>query len=367
MAQINHEMLILAREYRGLTQEELARNLLVSQAKIARIEGGLQSDIPDPLLDSMVEALSFPREFFSQEENRIGFGSSSYFYRKKAELTAADRKRIHGMVNILRIGLKKYISFVEIGSKKPLPFFDLEEYSGSIKSVAQALRGMWKLPDGPVKNLTASMEAAGVIIIPCNFGTRAMDATSLRLTEMPPMVFINFDLPGDRWRYTLCHELAHLVAHDIPHETMEEEADTFAAEFLMPEVEMKAQFSRYGRLRLQDFANFKQYWKTSMGSLIERAHDLGFLDDNKRRYLWMTMAKLGYRLKEPNPVEVEAPQTFKKIIQYFRDELKYSAADFGKLLKLNPLELESLHGVSSSGALVENPMRGKLKILQGGA
>lgn len=79
------------------------------------------------------------------------------------------------------------------------------------------------------------------------------------------------------------------------------------------------------------------------------------------------MAKLGYRLKEPNPVEIEAPQTFKKIVQYFREELKYSPDDFGKLLKLNPQELESLHGVSSSGALVANPMRGRLKVLQGGA
>jgi Zn-dependent peptidase ImmA (M78 family) len=184
---------------------------------------------------------------------------------------------------------------------------------------------------------------------------------------MPPVVFINFDVPGDRWRWTLCHELAHLCMHDIPHETMEDEADAFAAEFLMPRVEMQAQFSRYARLRLQDFANFKQYWKTSMGSLIERAHDLGHLDGNQRRYLWMTMAKLGYRLKEPNPVEVEAPQTFKKIVQYFREELKYSPDDLGKLLKLNPRELESLHGVSSSGALVENPMRGRLKVLRGGA
>lgn len=367
MTAINPDMVILAREFRGLTQEDLAKSLFVSQAKIARIEGGLQTDVPDDLLDGIAKELSFPREFFAQEEDRIGFGSSSYFYRKKAELTATDRKRIHGLVNILRIGLKKYINFVEIGAKRPLPLFDISEYGGSPAKVAQALRGMWKLPDGPVKNVTASMEAAGIIIVPCNFGTRAMDATSLRLAEMPPMVFINFDVPGDRWRYTLSHELAHLVMHDVPHEVMEDEADAFAAEFLMPEVEMRAQFSRYGRLRLQDFANFKQYWKTSMGALIERAHDLGFLDDNQRRYLWMTMSKLGYRTKEPNPVELETPQTFKKIVQYFKNDLKYSPDDFRKLLKLNPQELESLHGISSSGALVENQMRGKLKVLRGGA
>ncbi len=367
MVKINPEMVVLAREYRGLTQEELARKLYVSQAKIARIEGGLQREIPEVLMDFIVEALSFPHDFFTQNEDRIGFGSSAYFYRKKSDLSASDRKRVHGLVNLLRIGVKRYMSFVEVGAKRPLPVLDLANYGNSPTKIAQALRGMWKLPDGPIKNLTALVESAGVIVMPCDFGTRSIDATSLRLTEMPPLIFINFDIPGDRWRFTLCHELGHLIMHDIPVDTMEDEADAFAAEFLMPEVEMRAQFSQYSRLRLQDFRNFKQHWKTSMGSLIERAHDLQFLDDNQRRYLWITMSKLDFRLREPDPIEVEQPKTFKNIVQYFLKELKYGPEDFQKLLKLNPLELESLHGVSSFGAFVENPMRGKLKIVQGGA
>jgi Zn-dependent peptidase ImmA (M78 family) len=265
----------------------------------------------------------------------------------------------------MRIGIKKYSTFVEIGAKRTLPQLDLSEYSGNPAKVAQALRGMWKLPDGPVKNLTSLIESAGVVVVACDFGTRSMDATSLRFTEMPPMIFINYAIPGDRWRFTLAHELAHLVMHDVPSETMEDEADTFAAEFLMPEIEMRGQFSRYSRLRLQDFANFKQYWKTSMGALVERAHGLGYLDDNQRRYLWMTMAKLGYKSKEPNPVEKEEPKMLKRMVQYFMDELNYKPADFQKLLKLNPQELESLHGISSSGAFVEqNERRLKFRVVQ---
>ncbi|MBK7012326.1 MAG: ImmA/IrrE family metallo-endopeptidase [Xanthomonadales bacterium] len=45
------------------------------------------------------------------------------------------------------------------------------------------------------------------------------------------MIFINKDVPGDRWRFTLAHELAHLVMHDIPKPDMEDEADEFASEF----------------------------------------------------------------------------------------------------------------------------------------
>ena len=353
---LNPEMVILAREFRGITQGDLARKIGISQAKVARIEGGILTDVSHEILTSIANALEFPEPFFTQNEDRIGFGSSAYFYRKKADVSAADRKRIQGVVNLLRLSVKKFIGFVEIGVKKPLPFYEPDyEYGHDPKKVAQALRGVWKLPDGPIANLTTLIESAGVIIIACDFGTRSMDATSLRLTESPPLIFINNDIPGDRWRWTLAHELAHLVMHDIPHEKMEDEADAFASEFLMPELEIKPQFSRHKQLRLLDFANMKLYWKVSMGALIQRARALGFLNENQHRYLWMTMSKLDYRLREPNPIDKEEPKTYRKILDYFTNQLGYATADLVKLLYLNPRELESLVGVSSAGAWIERP------------
>ena len=362
MVKINPAMIVLAREYRGLTQEELARRLYVGQASIAKIEGGIQTGIQETTAEYLCDALDFPLDFFTQEEDLIGFGSSAYYYRKKAELSAADRKRIHGIVNLLRIHLKKFLGFVEIGAKRPLPKLDIgEDYGGSAAKAAQAVRAFWSLPDGPVNNLTGLIESAGVIVIPCDFGTRAMDATSLRLAEMPPIIFINKDVPGDRWRFTLAHELGHLVMHQIPHEMIEDEADTFAAELLMPHLEIKAQLSRYGRLRLIDLANLKTYWKASMGALIERAHNLHVIDDSQRRYLWMGMNKQGYRMNEPNPLPKEEPKNHRKIVTFFLEELKYSPEDFARMLRVNPPEL-GLHGVSSDGALGSKKPR--LRVVQ---
>lgn len=356
----NPEMVTLAREFRGLTQEELARRLGVSQARIARIEGGVL-EASSTTVDMLADALQFPPAFFFLEENRLGFGSSAYFYRKRSELSATDRRRIHGLVNILRISIKKFVEFVDIEAKKALPCWELSDYGNSPKKIAEALRGLWQMPDGPVNDLTKLLEAAGVIVVSCDFGTRSMDATSIRLAEMPPLVFINDAIPGDRWRFTLAHELMHLVCHQAPSETMEDEADEFAAEFLLPEIDLRAQFSRYPKLRLVDFANLKQYWKTSMGALIERAHSLNCLDDNQRRYLWMTMSKLGYRLQEPNPIEKEQPKTLHRVVQHFMSELDYGQSDMEKLLRLNRPELQSLFGVSASGA---SPARRQMRAVQ---
>lgn len=347
---INPEMVVLAREYRGLTQEGLASKLLVSQAKIAKIEGGFTTDLGDATLTLLTKALEFPVEFFTQDENRISYGSSSYFYRKKASLNAADRKRIHGLVNILRINIKQMLQFVEIEKKRKLPSLPLEEYGGSPARVAQAIRALWQLPEGPINNITALIEGAGIVIVDCDFGTRYMDATSIWLADMPPMIFINQDLPGDRRRFSLAHELGHLLMHEIPQELMEEEADSFASEFLMPEIELKAQFMRMASRRLQDFANLKPYWKVSIAALIKRAEDLRCLAKNQARYLWMQMAKAGYRLNEPQSLAIprEAPSTHSNLLGFFQNELNYSVEDLCTLLKIPPNDLKYLHNVTTS-------------------
>lgn len=339
---INHEMFVLAREYRNLTQEELARRINVTQGSISKVEGGLAPERAAELIDRIAAALGFPIEFFHQAGERLGFGSSAFYYRKRVVMSAADRKRISGVVNLLRLSIKKLLNSVELEPSRPLPLFPLGDFGDSAEYVARALRVAWQLPDGPIKNLTALIESSGVIVVPCDFGTNTMDATSLRLADVPPMIFISNVIPGDRWRFTLAHELGHLVMHDLPNERMEEEADQFAAEFLMPETELKAQFKRYPRIRLQDLANLKPYWKVSMAALLVRATTLDNLTASQSRSLWMQMSKAGYKMHEPQPLPVEQPENFESLFQYYLKELGYSVEEIARLVSIYPSEFSKL-------------------------
>jgi hypothetical protein len=71
---------------------------------------------------------------------------------------------------------------------------------------------------------------------------------------------MNSTVPGDRYRFTLAHELAHLVLHNHPagDEEMETEADEFAAEFLMPAKEVRPYVAAPSLGRL---GRAKAHWK----------------------------------------------------------------------------------------------------------
>lgn len=343
----NPEMLVLAREFRNLTQEELGRRVQLSQVSIARVENGATSIISDAKFAEIAEALGFPLSFFFLPEQRLGFGSSAYYYRKKSQISAADRRRIQSSVNLLRIHLKRLLQSVDLQSQRQLPEVEIDEVDGGAAGAARFLRAKWCLPDGPIQNLTALVESAGVLVVSCDFGTRSMDATSFRLVGLPPLILMNRDLPADRWRFTLAHELAHLILHQSPTETMEDEADAFAAELLMPAVELRAAFARLGHVRLQDLAAMKLYWKTSMASLLFQAGQLGVLSKQESRALWMQLSKLGYRSKEPYELEPEMPFVHPGLFAYLQDEVGMSLEDIAASVCWNVEEFVALHGLQS--------------------
>jgi Zn-dependent peptidase ImmA (M78 family)/transcriptional regulator with XRE-family HTH domain len=352
---LNPEMVVLAREYRGYTQEQLAFRSKFSQPKIARLESGVSSELTPDELKKLAEALQFPNDFFMQDEARIGFGSSSYFYRKKASLSASDRKRIHAVVNILRIHIKRMLSAVDVEAARGIRKLELEEYGGKPALVARAIRDFWKLPDGPLKNLTAAIESAGIIVAPCDFGTREMDGTSLWIGELPPIIFIRSDLPGDRWRFTLAHELGHIVMHEVPTETMEDEADQFAAELLMPERDIKPDLARYRKLALGHLADLKMVWRVAMQSLLRRSRDLGYTSENQARYLYQQMSALGYRTQEPVHVERETPKTLSGLLNCFTEQMGFSGDELSSFLRAPRDDVERLYQIKFRPRAIEKP------------
>ncbi len=331
-------MLILARESRGYSQTQLAKKAGVSQAAISKFESGVL-EIPDDRLKAIAEAVEYPTAFFFRRDRRYGYGSPCIYHRKRQSLPLSKQRELQATLNIRRIEIARLLRSVEIETDAGFVRMDIEDYD-SPEQIAQLIRRSWRLPLGPVQNLVRSIENAGGIVISGSFGTHKLDAISLRTPGLPPFFFVNRDIPGDRMRFTLAHEIGHVVMHTLPSVEQEREADKFAAELLMPAKEIKSDLRP---LNFQKLGSLKYHWKVAMSALIRRARDLDQITDRQAKRFWMKMGELGYRTNEPYPIAQEEPSIVKDVVDLHLRHYGYSIPELSKTVALYTEEFHSLY------------------------
>jgi len=327
MGVFNSEMLILAREFIGITQSELATRVGLSQAEISKIEGGIRTPSEEQV-DSFARHLRCVKEFFYVADSIKNFSSACVYHRKRQSTTQGLLNKLLALVNKRRIQVKRLLYAAEI-TDNLFPRMDIDEHLGGPAEIARAIRSAWKLPPGPIQSLTKAVEDAGGIVIRCAFGTNKVDAVSQWLPDAPPLFFVNDAIPADRMRFSLAHEIGHVVMHQLPTDDMEREADRFAAEFLMPAELVAGQLSE---VSLPKLAALKPYWKVSMAALLYRAAALGTISERTKNYLWFRMGQAGYKTKEPGQIPSEFPTLLAELIDLHRSGLGYSITDLARLL-----------------------------------
>lgn len=340
MSPVNPEMITLARESREITQSNLATIISVSQGKLSKIESGVLG-VSDEMLHRLSDTLNYPSQFFSQVDPIYGPGIGELYHRKRQSTSKKLMQRLYAQINIRRIHVDRLLRGAEIAECK-IHSHDIDEYEGRADEIARIVRAEWLLPRGPIDNVTEAIEEAGGIVLRCDFGTRLLDGVSRWVPGLPPLFFINKDLPPDRWRFTLCHELGHLVMHRGPNPDMEMQANRFAAELLMPKDQIRPMLTDISLPRLADL---KRHWKVSMSALLKRSEDLGRITLRQARYLWMQMASAGYKASEPVELDVpaEKPTTLRELLDIHLQELNYSVSELCYLLALNENEFQSLY------------------------
>jgi len=340
---VNPEMVTVARESRGLTQSELAEKLEVSQGLLSKAEAGI-SPIGPALLQGLSRELRYPEEFFLQPDQVYGPSMSEFFHRKRASTSARALAQLHAQINIRRIHAERLLRSADPVECR-IPRLDPDYFNGSAAEVARAVRASFQLPRGPVKNVVDVLEDAGGLVFRWRFPSTKIDAVSWWVPGLPPIFVINADIPADRARYTLCHELGHVVMHQAMRPEMEQEADEFAAEFLMPALDIAPHLQ--GLDSLQKLTTLKPYWKVSLHALVKRAGDLNLIPEGRERYLFIQLGKAGYRTREPPELDFphEEPTAVSELLELHTNELNYSMEQLGKLLTMLPEELHQEYGV----------------------
>ncbi len=336
------EMVGLRRRMVGLSQEDLEAATGISQGLISKIEQGLREPNEEQL-EKFAVALNCLPSFFSQAEREYGPPISAHpMYRKKASVGQKVLDKVIAELSVRLGHARVLLQSVDMEPELPLPQYDPDEFGGRIEEIAGMVRRAWYVPNGPIRSLVEYLERAGILVIFTEMEAARIDGVSYQVAGMPPVIFLNKNMPADRMRFSLAHELAHIVMHRVPSPDMEQQADEFAAAFLMPKEDIAPELTG---LTLAKAAQLKPYWKVSMGALIVRAKTIGKIDQGTYSWLWRQMAVKGYRTKEPAILDFPQEQASlaAALISNLTDNMGYGPHDLEQALHLTYSELATMY------------------------
>lgn len=166
-----------------------------------------------------------------------------------------------------------------------IPFLEIDDYRAiddePIEVMAAKCRELWGLGISPVKDLLLTIENSGVICSQFEQGSVVMDGYSQwNEEERRPYIILATDKGNYyRSRFDAAHELGHIVLHRyvkrldlINFKPIEEQANKFAASFMLPEESFSVELQPYPTL--ENFVSLKGRWGMSAQAMIHRAKSL---------------------------------------------------------------------------------------------
>lgn len=344
------EMVGLRRRMIGMSQADIESETSISQAAISKIEQGLKEPSDDQI-ERLANALKCKKSFFFQREREYGPPISAHpMYRKKASVGQKVLDKVIAELSVRLGHARTLLQTVDFEPELQIPQYDADDYINRIDEVAAMVRRAWYVPNGPIRNLLEYIERAGILVVLSEMESAKIDGVSYQVPGLPPVIFLNKNMPGDRQRFSLAHELGHIILHRFPSPEMEQQADEFAAALLMPEEDIASELNG---MTLKTAAQLKPYWRVSMGALIVRAKTLGKIDQGSYSWLWRQMAIQGYRTREPISLDFppENPTLIDALFDNLTRNLEYSPDDLESVLHLAYSELCDLYGLKRNHGL----------------
>ena len=323
--EFNPAMLTTAREARHFTQAEIAEAMGVSQPLINQWEAPEIPGLPikRPTIDMVTKLghlLQFhPSLFYVSRPTRLA-NLSEFYHRAFTKAKRLDVKAAHARCGIIDLQVDRLLTLCPPPEDR-IPDIDPDNHAGDVEKIAAMTRARMGVPPGPIENLVDLIEACGGMVIDRDLEIDNVDALCRWVPGLPKLFFLNGARPGDRMRLTLAHELGHTVMHfnrDADQSVAETQAQRFAAAFLLPANEIRADFGM--KLDIPKLMALKRKWRVSMQAIAYRAHQIGCINDTRYRSLFQQMSREGWRKSEPVEVRRESPRAFKRLLRAHLDE-----------------------------------------------
>lgn len=370
MKSFNGNRLKTARQYRGLTVEELAQKINVSKQAVSQYETGRIEDVPFQRIFSISNVLNFPYQYFVQDDIPSLKTGATYF---RSLMKTSKKYRLAQEIKMEHIAviysyLSEYVDFPNLN----IP--SLEEKAYTPTKAAKVLRDFWGLEDKPIENIMQTVEQNGIIVTTFSTETDDIDAFSQYVRLVDSDLFIialsNNKESAARINFDIAHELGHIMLHEWSEneevltreefKQKEKEANEFAAAFLLPK-ETFTQDVILDPQRLDYYVQLKRKWKVSIAAMLYRSCDLGLISQGQYQYMIRVMQNKGWRKTEPLDKTMKAtqPSLLADAVGLLLDNNVFTTKEFVDELEnmgmaMNPDELEVLLNLQKGTLMQKN-------------
>lgn len=295
----------LARVKAGLTIRDLADRVGVTPTAISKFERGEIAPRQSTLL-RLAKALSVGVEFFFRE---VRVHTVTLAYRKHSTLGTRTQEAVEAAIveTIERYLIIEEMFPADSFPETRLPHFTINDIS-QVEQIAEKLREAWNLGNDAIDDLCGRLEDCGIRVIAID-GPQGFDGLACWVNDRIPAIAFNANVPGDRQRFDLAHELGHLVLDVGPDIDEEKAAYRFAGAFLVPATAVYSELGRKrSNLSLDELLLLKKEYGLSVAAWIRRAFDLEIITSGTYNTLYRRLSAAGWRAQEPEIAPKEEPR-----------------------------------------------------------
>lgn len=262
-------------------------------------------------------------------------------FRKKARLSNDKTLLVYGQEDRYLGRLFDVVSFLGDASLAPPPNFSPVNVANS-EDAGQHLRSVLGLPsNGPIGNITDILENNGFIICPIDISIDGFSGNS-GFVNGRPYIAINTNMPAERQRFTLIHELVHLVFIFSETKNIEHAVDEIAGSFLLPKDDIIRELGPKRRDIRGDLRIIQQEYNISMASIVMRAYQTGIITKQTCTITMKWMSANGLRKDEKSGLVVEKSHLLEQLTLRAVAEEQIGISKAAEILEMPLLETRRL-------------------------
>ncbi len=319
------------RQMKGMTQSALAQSVGIGKMAISNYEAGKR--VPDyETSRQMASALGVSLSMLlapGYDELAIVHGA----FRKQSALTKGQQEFILGQTDRYLERLYEVVGVIGEAALPaapvlhPLPADDLEAAGQKLRQILGLSAG------GPVGNITDILENKGFIVCPISFSGRGFSGNSGTVCGRP-YIAINTQMPAERQRFTLIHELAHLAFAFEENQNDERMVDGIAGAFLLPRADALRELGPKRNNIRNDLSRVQKEYGISMAAVVMRALQIGIISKGVFEATMKWMSALGIRTNEPSACASESSHLLEQLTSRAVAEEEIGISKAAELLEM---------------------------------